>query len=253
MILRRSEYVQYYFYATGLLVVIIGLIWGANAWSSFRNYDTLTEIHFSRTKVLPVETYSELVGDFLSIPLGDIESGEVRERLMENPFVWASRVSRKFPSSLNIEIAERIPLGLVNKNVPVLIDLMGVVLPYDSNVHIDMIPALSNFNNSDELYPVGKPVLSVKVIDARNILYGIWRNYHSLYQNLSEIRLNIEDEFELILANRPTKIILGTDGIEYKLLVLKEFEKTLQRKRLTDYRVIDLRYMNQVVIREWRV
>lgn len=252
MFINRTENISYYLTAMGLTVLLICLIWGASTWSTFRNYDLLKNINFSKTEVLPVETYKVIVSELMEKPISDIRLGQVRTKIEEHPFVWATRVSAQYPGTLNIEIAERIPLGLVNMDEPVLIDLMGIVLPFDTNVEIEKIPALSNFNNAPELYPIGKPVLSTKVIEARNILFTIWKYYHPLYINLSEIRLNMEDEFEIILAERPTKINLGSENIEQKLIVLKEFEKTLKNKKLTDYRSIDLRYRNQVVVKERR-
>jgi len=249
---NKSANTTYYLTAMGILTVVICLSWGANSWANFRNYGTLNNILISQTKILPVETYENLLAKWIETPLKDINLGDVRKALESHPYVWVSRVARKYPETLQVQLAERIPLGMINLEEPVLIDIMGIVLPIDMDAKIDMIPVLSNFNPASELYPIGKPALSTKVIEARKILYSIWDNYNPLYVNLSEIRLNIEDEFELILAEHPTKVILGTKNINHKLMVLKEFEISLKQKKLTDYRLIDLRYKNQIVTRERR-
>lgn len=252
MMAQRSTNTAFYLMVSGLLILIFCLTWGARSWASFRNYGTLTDITISRTHILPVETYLELMDEWIDTPLRNIDLKSIQRKLQEHPYVWVSRVSRKHPETLVVEMVERIPLGMVNLEKPVIIDLMGTVLPEIPEARLDVMPVLSNFNPSRELYPIGKPVISTKVIEARNILFTIWETYRPLYMNLSEVRLNIQDEFELILAEEPTRIILGTDEIGPKLAVLKEFQEALQPRKLTDYSMIDLRYRNQIVTRERR-
>ena len=79
----------------------------------------------------------------------------------------------------------------------------------------------------------------------------IQNDYESLYQNISEMSLNTDDEFIIVLIDQPTKIRLGRNNIWTKLLVLKEFEIAIQgKKSLTDYAYLDMRYSNQVIAKE---
>ncbi len=55
----------------------------------------------------------------------------------------------------------------------------------------------------------------------------------------------------LILAENPTRIILGNDNTHYKIDLLIAFEKTMESKReITDFAYVDMRYSNQVIAKE---
>ena len=55
----------------------------------------------------------------------------------------------------------------------------------------------------------------------------------------------------MILANRPTRVILGKKDINRKLYMLNSFDKALGQRQLTDFRLLDMRYQKQLVAREW--
>ena len=63
--------------------------------------------------------------------------------------------------------------------------------------------------------------------------------------------LNKDDEYVIILADRPTRVILGKDKISQKFNILKSFDKALGQRQLTDFKLIDMRYRKQLVAREW--
>ena len=87
--------------------------------------------------------------------------------------------------------------------------------------------------------------------EAVNILTKISNGYPKLYENISELTLNKDDEYVLILADRPTRVILGKKDILLKLNILKNFDNALGQRQLTDYRLLDMRYKKQLVAREW--
>ena len=60
-----------------------------------------------------------------------------------------------------------------------------------------------------------------------------------------------DDEYVLILADRPTRVVLGKDNISLKFNILKSFDKALGQRQLTDFRLIDMRYNKQLVAKEW--
>ena len=51
----------------------------------------------------------------------------------------------------------------------------------------------------------------------------------------------------MILADHPTQIFIGNSKINYRINVLKEFEKELEPKTISGFSYIDIRYNNQVI------
>jgi cell division septal protein FtsQ len=100
------------------------------------------------------------------------------------------------------------------------------------------------------LYPAGEMALSVKVKDCISWLSRIHNNYTSLYNNLSELKMTSTNEMELILSDHPTHIYLGQDKVWSRINTLKQFEKKLQPKKISDFSYLDMRYENQVIAKE---
>ena len=75
--------------------------------------------------------------------------------------------------------------------------------------------------------------------------------YPVLYSNISEVTMNANDEYVIILAEYPTKVILGSKDVWAKIQILGKFEHSMSNKRqLSDYKYLDLRYNNQVIAKE---
>jgi len=230
------------------------LIWASFSWASFTDFLIVEEIRIHGHSVIKENDYRSLFGPINGQKMNRLELDSIRIALESHPYVQAARVSRQFPNTVNIEILERKPIAIIRIDPPVLIDSENIVLPIeDNNVEYE-VPSLSKFNSEKSLYPLGKPALSQNVLDAVSYLNHIKINYPNLYENLSEIRLNLEEEFELILEEEPTLVTLGKTNITEKLYILQEFDVILPfQRKLTDYQYLDLRYKNQIVAREWSI
>ena len=91
----------------------------------------------------------------------------------------------------------------------------------------------------------------MKVKEAVAILKQLSNGYPELYENISELTLNNDEEYVIILSDRPTRVVLGKDDIITKLNILKNFDTALGQRQLTDFRLLDMRYKKQLVAREW--
>jgi len=239
---------------TMLTCSVFLLTWAAFSWASFTDFLVVEETRIHGHSIIKENEYRSLLGPIDGQKMNRIEIDDIRIAIESHPYVQAARVSRQFPNRVNIENLERKPIAIIRINPPVLIDSEKIVLPIENNNVEYEVPSLSKFNSAKSLYPLGKPTLSQNVIDAVSYINHIKINYPNLYENLSEVRLNLQEEFELILAEEPTIVTLGKLNITEKLYILQEFDLTLPfQRKLTDYRYIDLRYKNQIVAREWSI
>ena len=100
-------------------------------------------------------------------------------------------------------------------------------------------------------FRLNKKALSVKINGTIKWLRSLNQKHPDLYHSISEIFLTNNDEINLILAENPTKIMLGNNNTHYKIDLLKEFERTMgTKKEITDFTYLDMRYNNQVVVKE---
>ena len=234
-----------------LSFLFILTLWGAVRWANYRQTFTVEAIRFSGLEILEKETVQKMISNLENQSIHDVNMGKMAKIIEDNPFIKAARISRRFPNQIKINIIEREPLAILNMESALMIDNEAVVLPNHPYAESALIPILSGFNNAKDLYPEGEQTYSVKVKEAINILNQLSNHYPKLYDEVSELTLNNDDEYVIILADRPTKVILGKSDIIPKLNILKSFDKALGVRQLTDYRLLDMRYKKQLIAREW--
>ncbi|MFC1760049.1 cell division protein FtsQ/DivIB [Candidatus Neomarinimicrobiota bacterium] len=239
---------------TSALLALGSLFWGSFSWAEYTQLFKNPNIVFSGNSIVDESEYRSFLLKEYGSNIFTEDLSAISNRIEEHPYIAGVRVSKHFPKVILIEVSERYPVALINNNPLLLIDNNNVVLPFRSNSFDYQIPILSNFKITNDLYPVGKQTLSPMAIDVVQFLNRIKKEYPQLYQNLSEVRLSKYNDYELILAEEPTKIVIGKSMTWSKILVLKEFEKSVSgRKSLTDYAYLDLRYDNQVITKERQV
>ena len=234
-----------------LSFLFILTLWGAVRWANYRQTFTVDAIRFSGLEILEKETVQKMISNLENQSIHDVNMGKMAKIIEDNPFIKAARISRRFPNQIKINIIEREPLAILNMESALMIDNEAVVLPNHPYAESALIPILSGFNNAKDLYPEGEQTYSVKVKEAINILNQLSNHYPKLYDEISELTLNKDDEYVIVLADRPTKVILGKSDIILKLNILKSFDKALGVRQLTDYRLLDMRYKKQLIAREW--
>ena len=221
-------------------------------WANYRNIFKMKNIKIVGNAILEKQDYLEIIGNLDEKEISDIDTKSLSKDLEAIAFVKAARVSKHYPNEIKIDIVERKPIAIINNKKQFLIDGEAVILP-DNNSFIEsaLIPMLSGFNPADELYPEGSETFSVKVKEAVDILEFIRFNYNEFFDEISELTINKDDEFEIVLSEQPTRVILGKNDINIKIKILKKFGEALGQRQLTDYKLLDIRYSKQLVAREW--
>ena len=235
----------------GLSVLFIITLISASKWANYRNSFYLSKINISGYKILAREDYENILSDFKVQSINNYKLREISNKIEKNPFVKAVQVSRQFPNVINVNIVERKPLAIINLDEQLMIDSDAYILPNHHFIDSALIPVLSGFNPEKDLYPYGKETFSVKVKEAISILNQLSTSFNTLYNNISEITLNNNDDYVIILSDRPTRVILGKNNIITKLNILKSFDESLGQRQLTDFRLLDMRYNKQLVAKEW--
>ena len=110
---------------------------------------------------------------------------------------------------------------MISANDLIILDSEGICLPVE---YCEIsLPILSNFKNNQELYEKGKKTKSSNVLKSIDVIKYSKENFDSLYMNISEFVFNENSEYEIILKNGRTKILLGGDNIFAKIDNLNAF------------------------------
>ena len=250
--LKKNKSTLIYIFRSIYLFIFIYLIMTSYKWSTYNNYLQVKLIQFSNTKIINNEVYKSLLQKIIKKDIFSINISEINKVIEGHPYVKAARISNHYPNKIKIEIIEREPIAILKINPNIMIDKDGVILPDIDNFKNFDLPILTNFNFNEDSSFIGEKTKSIKILECIQWLANIEKNYNYLYQNLSELKITSYEEIELILSDYPTKIYLGQTKIENRIKILKEFEKTLKPKNISDYSYLDMRYENQIVVKERR-
>tara|TARA_B100002052_G_C15876099_1_gene597062 strand:- start:1277 stop:2062 length:786 start_codon:yes stop_codon:yes gene_type:complete len=233
--------------------LIMVIIWISNFWGEQKYLKNNPSIYINGSTVLSNNYYIQYLKSSSGGEPYDSGPNALLDKIYKNPFVKGARVSYRYPDKIILEISERIPFARVNNGPDhmIMLDEDCFVIPDNEQVKNYSVPTLSRFNSEPELYPIGEKALSVKIEDTISWLRLLNKRHPDLYHSISEIFLTNNDEINLVLAENPTKIMLGNHDTHYKIELLKAFQNTIvSKKEITDFAYLDMRYSNQVIVKE---
>ncbi len=235
------------------LTLLLSIFWFSYFWEKEKYSSYKPTVMIEGYSVLDNDYYLKYLESSISNEIFKLNSKDIIDKLYQHPYISAARVSYRYPDKLIIEIRERTPFARLNNNLDgtILLDENCFVLPIIEGLDNYSLPILSRFNSDPTLYPIGEKSLSFKIRDTINWLKKLNQKYPDLYQSISEIFLANNDEINLVLTENPTRIMLGNENTHYKIDLIKHFQKTLNNKKeITDFAYLDMRYNNQVIVKE---
>ena len=231
------------------LVFLTGIFTLSFNWSNFKKIYDIDEINIYGTNFFDQSIIKEKSDVLKSFNIFDRELENYKNELLKFDHIIDCKISRKFPSTIDITIFEREPVALINSDELIILDSEGVCLPVE---YCDLsLPILSNFKSNPELYPKGSKTVSTNVLSSVSLMKFTKDHFSTIYDNISEFVFNEDSEYEIILKNGKTRILLGSQNLQKKIKYLESFQETLkEEKNITDFRYIDLRFNNQIIVKE---
>ncbi len=180
------------------------------------------------------------------------DCNSIRNNIETHPYVKAAIVSKRYPNKMDILIKERTPLAYLNTGTLYLIDREGIVLPIPDAIIRNQLPVITIVDDSScEVIP-GKKLNSPEIQEITQLVINTYSISRPLFNTISEIRYDVITK-ELILFNKDNAnpIYIGSENFNKKMIILSKFQKLLTgKKRLRDYKYIDLRWNRQVIAKE---
>lgn len=231
------------------LTIIILICIAALKWADYKNIYAVNAINIQGTNFFDKSIIEEKNQKIISNNILRSDLKKYKEEILELDHIKDCKISRQFPSTVNIVIYEREPIALINSDELIILDSEGFCLPVE---YCDLsLPILSNFKTNPELYPKGFRTASNNVITSVKLMKYTKDNYSKIYDKISEFVFNEDSEYEVILKNGKTRIMLGKNKLSTKIKYLNSFDQAFDgAKEITDYRYIDLRFNKQVIVKE---
>jgi len=245
----QKTYLENFFF----FIMLGAIIFMSFQWASFNKIFMIKNVEINGVQYFDDSSLASYKNDIKDNHIMFFDLKSYKDDIESLAYVKDCKISRIFPGTINIFIYEREPLALINSTDLIMLDIDGICLPVEEYENISL-PILSNFKTNEELYPSGEKTKSSNVIRSIDVIKYSKRNFHRLYEDISEFVFNDSNEYEIILKNGKTKILLGSNDIFKKIDYLKAFDNALPAdKDFNIYKYIDLRYKDQIVVKERRV
>ncbi len=234
------------------LVLLVGLlvffIWAIHNWMLNSNAFVLQKIDIHGNRILTDEEIRAQLKIGRGIRLTDVELGKIEKRLRQIPFVRTVLVSRRFPTTLDVEIEERVPVAyILGRKKMWMVDEEGVILPSLRGSRALDLPVIVGMKNFTERATA--TIQDPKILQAVWLLATTRALDKNLFYTIDNVTYSQSRGVVVYLMKPSLPLYFGKDltvrQIEYVKAIL---EKLKRERRLTSTRYIDLRFDKQVVV-----
>lgn len=173
--------------------------------------------------------------------------GEYRERLMKSPWVAEAALRRVLPSTIEVFISERVPIGLCRLGNDVyLLDRTGAIIdefgPQYSNFDLPLIDGVvRRVAGANPTIDERRTALAASVLDAV-------APHKALADRVSQVDVSDVHDAVVILENDPALLHIGTARFVERLKFYLEIAPTL-RDRVAEMDYVDLRFDRRAYVR----
>lgn len=170
-----------------------------------------------------------------------------RQRLLESPWVADVALRRVVPSTIEVFVSERTPIGLCRiKNQLYLVDRAGVVIdeygPQYATFDLPIIDGLVRAQSS------GQPALDERRADlAARVLDGIAQRA-DLFRRVSQVDVSDLHDAVVLIDGDGALLHLGEDRFLQRLQSYLDVASAL-RERVPDIDYVDLRFDDRLYVR----
>lgn len=215
-------------------VLLISFCLSSLSWANFKKIYQAREINIYGTNFFDRSIIEEKSSVLKSSNILQINLKNHKIEILQFDHIVDCKISRQFPSTINITIYEREPIALISSDELIILDSDGICLPVE---YCDLsLPILTNFKTNPELYPKGSKTASTNVMSSVALMKFIKDSHPIIYDEISEFVFNENSEYEIILKNGKTRILLGSNMLSKKIKYLDSFQKTIKEdKKITDF------------------
>lgn len=170
-----------------------------------------------------------------------------RRRLLASPWVLDAALRRSLPSTVNVVVSERLPIGIarINAGDLYLVDERGVIIdqygPQYADFDLPIIDGLPAANQEGSLIDERRAELAARLMAALRARPRVARR-------LSQIDVTDLHNVSVILNGDPAVIQLGEDQFLPRLQSYLDLEAAL-RERVADIDYVDLRFDDRIYVR----
>lgn len=229
-----------------LVALVVLIFFAAHSWKSslkVKNFSIEGNMLVSKNEILQLLEVQKGTLLFKTDLMG------IQNNVLSHYYVKNAVVKRNLPTTIVIQIEERVPIAILNCSSLYYVDDEGVVLPRTIERRLFDLPLVSNIP-ADEKITLGATLSSPETKEALAVLRLMKTLNRPLFHTISEIKVHTATGLQLVTAENCVPILLGNGNIEKKFVKLEAFWNQYVRTRGTSsLEYIDMRFAERVIAR----
>ncbi|MCF7796580.1 MAG: FtsQ-type POTRA domain-containing protein [Lentisphaeria bacterium] len=215
------------------------------------NANLVQRVTIHGNRILSTQRLESMLKPYMWQRLETIDLDSLQAQFLQYPLVKAVKVSRIYPDELQVYVREVHPIAYLQGSHYLSIDVENKTLPLPDYGMIYTMPIITQISNTAALEP-NTVVADEYINDLVAFLKQLRRTYPQLYYDISEISYSEKEGLKVITSTNSTPVYLGTyHQLPLHIATLDAFIRQLdQGPVLPAYRYVDLRFANQVVVKE---
>jgi cell division septal protein FtsQ len=212
-------------------------------------YRTISDLEIFKVREIEIKgNHSLSEEDLLNITdikrdnIIKIDIEDLRTKILKSPWVKEATVRREFPGRISIQLAERVPMAIIDYGDSFyLVDGEGVIIARTRDREGYLLPLISGIDLSESR--IGERSTSKGVPEGLTLLRFLKDNG----LGLGDIEIVAKEPEDLTLNLAGKQIKIGSGNYQEKFIRLNEIEKELERRGILASS-IDLRFSGKVIV-----
>ena len=202
----------------------------------------LQEVEWSGNQRVTKASLESHLKPYLGSNILDLNLDQVSQQLAKEAWVQRVQVRRQLPSTLLLNIEERVPAAIADiRGIFHLVDQEGIVLGPLHSAPVDDLPLLLGLPNED------KPLVEALARGVR-WLEALQTHHGAFYHELSELDLSQPDRVIARLRMGGPELYLDPEQITRNLTRFQNLRPRLRRQH-GDARYVDLRWQDRITVK----
>lgn len=231
------------------LALFVLFLWGLHSWTVHSNAFLLQTIEVKGNRILDRQDILKNVSFKHSTRLTDVQLTVIEKKIIKNPFLKTVIVYRKYPSTLEVEVEERIPIAYVAGKKVWMIDDEGILLPKLTGKRAMTLPVITDVGAFWE--KPGRPIENTKLQRTIWFLSTLKTLDKDLFYKVNSVDFTAQKGMVVYLTQHPFPFYFGTDLDIRQIEYMKAILGKLRRDRfVSNVQYVDLRFANQVIVKK---
>ncbi len=231
-------------------VSIYMLILGVQYWLRHTEVFKVNDVEITGMRLIEVGEIRKMIELQESTRLFEVDLEPIKENIISHPYVASAALGRSYPSTIKIDIEERVPVAYLVLKQMFLVDDKCYLLPkLNGKVAEADYPVITGIK-TDKVLP-GNHIDDTKLSNSLMLIKKLRKRIPEIYNSISEIHCAGDGSLNIFLSKNGLRIDFGIAKFDYKITKLQYFLKHHNEREYTqNLSYINLNYKDQIVVKE---